>query len=29
MINKKEIEYLKKIKQLENENKLLKDKILS
>ena len=29
MINEKEIKYLKKIKQLENENKLLKDKILS
>ncbi len=29
MVNEKEIKYLKKIKQLENENKLLKDKILS
>ena len=29
MINEKEIKCLKKIKQLEDENKLLKDKILS
>lgn len=29
MINEKEIKYLKKIKQLEEENRLLKDRILS
>lgn len=29
MVSEKEIKYLKKIKQLEQENRLLKDRILS